>query len=349
MIPQEMGVVRRFLMMLSVICMGVFFILVLFETILRIAGFQPDFVSSERYNFWRHDPHLGWHHKPDTEGIFEAFGIRTRVRINSRALRDSEYAYTKPVGKKRIIALGDSFVWGYGVDIEDTFPKIIERNLSDFEVINAGVSGYSTDQELIWLQQEGVKYDYDLLVLVLVDNDIPMNALDLVYFKYYKPMFSIDDHGSVALSKSTAPQSDLGPAVRQWLFSRFAAPRFLLERFGTIARRSYFSGSSSSRTDDDYTVRLTVGLVDEIGKIVKHKGKQMVVVTRCNNSTRCAEVEEDLRVRGFDVLAMDRAPGWSPETMTIKDHYHWNAVGHQFVADCLIRFLGEKGMITPTP
>jgi lysophospholipase L1-like esterase len=84
--------------------------------------------------------------------------------------------------------LGDSFAWGYGVEESERFSQLLEGALGA-EVINAGVSGYSTDQELLWYGNEGIKYETDLVILVIAGNDVGDNDRQLVNTIYYKPKF----------------------------------------------------------------------------------------------------------------------------------------------------------------
>lgn len=103
------------------------------------------------------------------------------VQINSKGLRDREYAYEKPAGTYRILVIGDSFAFGWGVTFEKTFPKRLEamlrsrnhqtREYAAIEVINAGIGNYNTAQELAWLRQEGVKYGPDEVLLAYYLND----------------------------------------------------------------------------------------------------------------------------------------------------------------------------------
>ena len=67
---------------------------------------------------------------------------------------------------KRVLVLGDSFTWGFGVEQEQIFTEVIENSRKDVEVINAGVSGYSPDQELIWLREQGMHFQPDLVLLL---------------------------------------------------------------------------------------------------------------------------------------------------------------------------------------
>jgi hypothetical protein len=91
------------------------------------------------------DPRLSFVHRPNRS----AFLMGVPFAINSAGLRDREFAREKPVGVRRIVWLGDSTTVGWGVPIEGTAPKILERNSnSKYEVLNSGVGNYDTVQEV---------------------------------------------------------------------------------------------------------------------------------------------------------------------------------------------------------
>ena len=84
---------------------------------------------------------IGHEHVPGSS----AFLMGSDVSINSQKLRDREFSFKKPDGMTRILMLGDSLTFGWGVNIEDTTSKILEKSLgqqlgkNNVEVINAGV------------------------------------------------------------------------------------------------------------------------------------------------------------------------------------------------------------------
>ena len=84
-------------------------------------------------------------------------------------------------GEKRILVLGDSVAFGWGVRVEDAFPRQLERTLmrswsGPVETINSGVPGYNSNQELSFLDMYGARLQPDMVLLVYVDNDI--DAID---------------------------------------------------------------------------------------------------------------------------------------------------------------------------
>lgn len=124
-----------------------------------------------------HEPGAGYTlMQPNTH--YEWQGIP--VDINSHGLRGPETSYEKPSDTFRILNLGDSVVMGWGVSEENTYGQQLEallneneRNDLHFEVINAGVPGWSLDNALAYFQAEGLKYKPDLVMLDLtISNDI---------------------------------------------------------------------------------------------------------------------------------------------------------------------------------
>jgi hypothetical protein len=99
---------------------------------------------------------------------------------NSKGFRNTrEFAYRKPEGTLRLLALGDSHTQGYEVRQAFTYAAVAERLLNArgvrAEAINAGVSGYSTAEALAFLENEGARYQPDVVVLGFYANDFEDN------------------------------------------------------------------------------------------------------------------------------------------------------------------------------
>src|SRR3989304_4685285 len=129
---------RRILVNVVLMITSTLFALFLSEIALRVMGLEPLYVSPERDRFWKYDPLLGWAHQPGQEGMFETPQFRTAVRINLKGLRDREHAYERSDDSGRILVIGDSFAWGYGVEESQRFSQLLETSMG-VEVINAGV------------------------------------------------------------------------------------------------------------------------------------------------------------------------------------------------------------------
>lgn len=127
--------------------------------------------------FTIYDPVLGWRLAPNREGTFRGAFFSAPVVQNAEGLRDEHYDYDRTPGRERVLALGDSFVWCWGVPHADCFTERLERSLPDTDVINAGVPAYSTAQAVLFYEREGRRYHPDLVVHVVVPNDPIENVI----------------------------------------------------------------------------------------------------------------------------------------------------------------------------
>ena len=119
-----------------------------------------------------------------------AFEDNAWYRINQDGIRDRDYPRTKLNGTYRIAALGDSCTFGLGLELEDTWPKQLERELQStnplLEVINFGVMGYNTPQEAERIQDKVLGYSPDLIIIGYSLNDIGVLSRERRVLNTYK-------------------------------------------------------------------------------------------------------------------------------------------------------------------
>lgn len=119
-------------------------------------------------------PTLGFRMQPNQS----AFTADKPCRTNRHGLRGPELPWQKAPGVKRLLVLGDSIAFGFGVREADTFARRLEGLLnqapgqSRWEVINAGVSAYNTTIEVNYFHEQGFRYQPDQVVLAFYWNDI---------------------------------------------------------------------------------------------------------------------------------------------------------------------------------
>lgn len=141
-----------------------------------------------------YDPLLGWRKKGNANATYRRREYTVDVRINSQGLRDPERTREPDPGTFRVLALGDSFVEGYTVDMEQTVTQRLERRLRDsgcrVEVINGGTSAYSTDQEYLFYASDGASYRPAVVLLFFFWNDVVYTDRQ-EYFGTPKPAFEM--------------------------------------------------------------------------------------------------------------------------------------------------------------
>jgi lysophospholipase L1-like esterase len=160
----------------------------------------------------RFDSRLGWSLIPGSSvhSVDDARGLDYTIRVNRWGLRERDFGWEKPDGVRRVVFMGDSFAFGVGVEQDRRLSDFVGRALDGgFEVINAAVCGWGTDQELIQYQRTVRRLEPDVVVLtVCVSNDVLNNMLDHLYLgSTPKPWFVLAD--SLELRNGNIPPPEI--------------------------------------------------------------------------------------------------------------------------------------------
>jgi hypothetical protein len=161
------------------------------EILVRLLGVAPIIYPIRKGRFQlSHNPRIGYEPVPLVYDGRELSFYDYRGASNSLGYRDVEHAVAKARGVYRIVVLGNSVAAGLGVDrYEDTFPPILERELGSrglrAEVINLAVSGYNPQQQVATLEERGLQYEPDLVLVAYtltarqrLDGDIMKTLLE---------------------------------------------------------------------------------------------------------------------------------------------------------------------------
>jgi GDSL-like Lipase/Acylhydrolase family len=207
---------------------------VLAEVGLAVADYPPSY--SELRLFIEYDSVRGWRNIPNARRQNVTPEFTVDLEYNARAYRGPVHEYVKPAGTYRVLLIGDSDLEGYSVALEDRVAEVAEAMLRHepggrpVEVVALGTSGYSTDQELLWLEGEGLRYNPDLVVVLFNLNDIWYNTRNQ-YPLGPKPAFRLAGDGLVltnvpvprlSASVSSGAAATNGPwrAVRRFIHQR---------------------------------------------------------------------------------------------------------------------------------
>jgi len=144
---------------------GIVFLLcgVALELTLRMMGYgNLEVYLSDTKLFWRLKPNQDCYTKIDHKP----------VHINSNGTRGPEFEVKKPAGTIRILSLGDSRTFGWGLTDEETYSRRLQNLVQKYvgngrkvEVINAGVNAWSYPQILVYLREYGLRYQPDYVIL----------------------------------------------------------------------------------------------------------------------------------------------------------------------------------------
>lgn len=127
-----------------------------------------------------YDAEIGYRYKPNTRQVLsKPGGGNYEIAVNPAGIRsDREYSHRKPVGIFRMLVFGDSYVAGQFVSNNQRFSELLERRNQNLEVINFGLEGTGTDQQLLLYERIGPTYEHDLVLLFPFLQNIRRNLVE---------------------------------------------------------------------------------------------------------------------------------------------------------------------------
>ncbi|MGB5658736.1 MAG: hypothetical protein WBO54_04570, partial [Thermoanaerobaculia bacterium] len=146
------------------------------EVLVRVARPQPRLVI-EPGGFYMPDPPGRYRLSPGYRGrIYNRAEYSNQIRINDAGLRGSELG---PSSEEilRVLIVGDSFVFGVGVEDSETFTALLPKDLARMgftaEGLNAGIPAFGVPDAESWFRRHGADLDPDVVVLaIFLGNDL---------------------------------------------------------------------------------------------------------------------------------------------------------------------------------
>jgi lysophospholipase L1-like esterase len=269
---------------------------------------------------------------------------------NGKALRDEfEHALPNPEATTRILVLGDSFAYGSGNPYDQIWPTLFERRLLadgyPVDVVKAGVPGFDTRSEALYLEQIFSDYDPDVVLLTFLPNDLftntPIEKVDANLDEHESPTRGIDgkasDLHSLIIAKRLLMAND-------WLYVRL---------YTLTKRAEYFATPPTPALRRQ--IEVTKALLERIGNFCRQWERDLVILSIPQQFQVLAPDSAD--APGVDVEAIDRvfaefadAQGftWLPALRELSKAYrsggedlyyrfdgHLNGLGNRAVAEFL--------------
>lgn len=198
--------------------------------------------------FYRFHPEVGLFHKPSFRGEYRGVVYET----NAMGLRGPALSREPDPDRPRILLLGDSLVWGYGVAADDTLRAALARLRPGLEWVNLGVAGFGTGQEWMLLRAEGLPLRPSRVVLLFtLANDVEDTFVPDSVAAYPANLFWLDPQGRLRVQRfELSPWERLGLWLRHhsYLVASLSSP--------TVGSEGSAPERGSSRLEDDYRRRL---------------------------------------------------------------------------------------------
>lgn len=346
------------------IVLGVIYFLAVGEIFMRLFAPQPmlpRYVTATSYGIRGNTPSQNyWHKAPE---------YRVNIRTNSKGIRaDREIPYEKPPGMRRILLLGDSFGMGYGVNLEDTFLSRLVASLDAAGVrcegVNLSVSGYGTAEELVALEEEGFRYEPDLVIIAWHSTDYEDNIRSDLY--------ALEDGRLVRKNETYLP------AVKsRELFFRLAAFRWLAvhshlycclrEKAAVFVKTQLMPATRGLRTlraaesepdgeqgkqRGDYRKRLAIALLTKIQRQCREHGAEMLILdiptwrsrTDFHSTFQADQLDDPTQFHVYNPIA-DFKQYYGKKLYWEKAHGHFTPLGCRIVGEGLARMALELGLL----
>jgi len=329
------------------------------------------------------DKYRGYKLAKNSRGVFRDTQNEyiARADTNSLGMRDYEYG-EKGENTFRILVLGDSFTFGAGVEFEDTFVKQLEsilRQKNDgkkYEVINAGVMGYGTDQEYYYLKEWGFKLKPDLVIVAFyIQNDVEDVMIGALNHYTVKDgyLFDLFKHKQKERRKNFLERNS-----RAYEFFEDRVNNLLIkkglkkkpwENSGISFDMKFYLKKYPSKLEE--AMNKTKGFLKGIDSLEKQIGGKSLIflipnriqvfegsfakeliryhenpanysVTRINDEL--ANFTEENKIPFLDLLPSQREYEKEIDLFFPVDP-HWNKEGHKLVAKTIYDFLVSNGMV----
>jgi len=318
--------------------------------------FSPQKYFAVTVNTW--DRELGTKQIPGAKGFVICPEYKIDLIINSKGLRDREFPYAKPQGTERILCLGASFTCGYGVQAEETYPKVLERLLNSdedgdeaWEVLNAGVGSTCTAHQLAFFQSEGYKYNPDFVLLCFSQGTDFWNNIA-------SGLYSLENG---RLIRQDAPRTNARKIQRlvKWIpgyttlfakshllnFVKFRISRFHYRDLAERIQRPQ-AQSALEKTEKELTHRLLISLRHACAS----RGCRLVLtaIPRAGTWDWYDETKELIEyakandIPFVDLTSVFRTAAAQGVQTVYPGDLHWTKEGHRLVANALYDFFVDK-------
>ena len=365
---------RRLLEWLGVAALS----LLVAEVALRfVLDVQP--LTPGQFVFEAH-PTRGWTHRAGAVDEYVKIGTRQEIRINSLGLRERELARERTPGTWRVLVIGDSQVAGFEVAQDATFTRVAERVLRErgheVEIINGGFRGYGTDQVLLFLREDGVRYRPDVVLYVWAYNDPEDNmTIHRPFRRFGKGWFDLDAEGRLTLRGTPVPEYPHAANLKVGEDGKvFEIPVPLLEQAGlwlrdlTVTRSSvatavaniavvmpfFWQGLRGVAAYEDFQpvlerdtrlFRVTEALIREMERTAREAGAEFALVGA--EGLWGDALRDSLGLRDLPVLARFRRSLHPGDKVIVPFDSHLNTLGHKLYGEALAEVLLESRLAGP--
>ncbi len=322
--------------------------LVFIEVVLRIAMLNKQIrwalvdQPGRKVGLYVYDSALGWRNRPNFNATFEWPYRSTLENINAQGWRDKSYSFVKPAGVFRIAVIGCSRTYGYGVNADETYSKVLEGLLNadapgKFEVMNFGVNGYGLTQMVLNYTEYVRRYSPDLVLLQFYQPTV-FRASQSSMWHTLQPAFRLVGD-KLKLINSPVPENRFN-AFEQVLIKHSVLYRFIKEKLIKIdeGRKIRINAAMSVNKDlHQLCAKALAYLSDTVAK----DHTQLAVFTWRSQGKWMQDILDQAGVKYFLLDDYSNLVSWEKKGAIDNPPptRHWSPIGHQFVAEAAYNYI----------
>lgn len=294
----------------------------------------------------RYSEVYGWELRPGAHALVDGHP----TRVNALGQRGVAHAFARTGGRPRVVVLGDSVAFGYGVDDGQTFADRLERD--GFDVVNLSVPGYGTDQELLRLQREGRRFAPEVVLLdVCLENDFVDNVSRRFFYDDLHPKPWFEPRGDALVLHQEQLHLSARARLGLWLREHSSLLNWLRPR-ALPEGREWQQRKAAVLGDEAAALSLSRRLVEAVGAEAQEEGAHFVLVLHPNREAFQHEVAGAAALRRaalprgaavVDLAAAYRSRGLHFRDLTLESVGHLNPRGHEVTAAILEDVLRAAG------
>lgn len=275
------------------------------------------------------DQLTGWRMRPNTAFRWEIDGHWNHYRSNQQGFRN-ELNFNQAASPNRIILVGDSFTFGTGVEIEQTFGALLKVLLgNDVTVYNLAMPGFGLDQMWMSVRHQALPMKPTLIIMGFIDQDLDRSLTAYRPVEgFNKLTFTLDGKVLRPEGVQDKPHGAIHFLERQWV------------TWTVLKRMSIEMGHSIPFGDwwlrNEAIFKAVIDDCRRAGVSILFLRLPLKTWGEFPNLHRLMESQE------ANLLDLGSRKARPPYNVHFRTDSHINEMGHQFVANELLHWMGKN-------